>query len=233
MSVIHHWEPRTKLVSLMALIFGMAAVTDGRWLPLLLSVSLGLYALAGLSWRRWWQRLRLPGGMLLVGLLSLPFWLGTTVWLQVAGLSIYREGGLLLLLLLGRFVAIMTVAQVLLETTPLLLLLQASRSLGVPSLLTDMALLTYRYIDELAEQFQTLQIALRLRGLVRPNRRTLAALLGTLLIRSYRKAEQVYIAMQLRGYGQAATDPVLLPPSRRDRLSCAACVSLAVLWLAS
>ncbi|NJK72815.1 MAG: cobalt ECF transporter T component CbiQ [Synechococcaceae cyanobacterium SM2_3_60] len=229
--MIHRWETRTKLVSLLALIFGMAAVTDGRWLPLLLSVSVGLYALAGLSWRRWWQRLRLPGGLLLLGLLSLPFWVGTTLWLSVAGLSVYREGIVLLGLLLGRFVAIMTVAQVLLETTPLLLLLQASRSLGVPILLTDMALLTYRYLAELAEQFQTLQMALRLRGLERANWQTLAALLGTLLIRSYRKADQVYLAMQLRGYGQISEDPIMLPPSRRDRLSCAACVSLAVLWL--
>ncbi len=153
--------------------------------------------------------------------------------LEVAGVPVYREGVLVLLLVLGRFVAIMTVAQVLLETTPLLRLVQASRSLGIPPLLSDMALLTYRYIDELAAQFQTLQITLRLRGLEHPSWQTLAALLGTLLIRSYRKAEQVYIAMQLRGYGHSQTEPVLLPPSRRDRLSCMACVSLAVLWLAS
>jgi cobalt/nickel transport system permease protein len=104
--------------------------------------------------------------------------------------------------------AILITGFILLGTTPFLDILKALRSLGLPSLLTDMTLLTYRYLYDIAEQLATMQQAMGLRGYgyrrqtTRQRWRWLAALLGTLLLRSYERSQRVYKAMRLRGYGQ-------------------------------
>ena len=106
-----------------------------------------------------------------------------------------------------RFFCIVTLSVVLFGTTPLRKMLEAMRSLGIPPLLVDMALLTDRHLQEFDRTRRTMQQAMRLRGFRgdRLSRRTLrlwAQLAGSLLVRSYDRATRVYVAMILRGYGQ-------------------------------
>ena len=101
------------------------------------------------------------------------------------------------------------------------------RSLGLPTLLADMTLLTYRYLFETADMLSTMQRSMQLRGFGRRRRwfriegttlLQLSGLLGTLLIRSYERSERVYKAMQLRGYGQL-NQPQLAAQQPIDRRS--------------
>ncbi|WP_421656296.1 cobalt ECF transporter T component CbiQ [Leptothermofonsia sp. ETS-13] len=210
-SPIHRWLPNPKLISFGALVFAFAAVQDLRLVPAMLLVTGGLYATSGLPISFLLNRFRYPGFFLLGIILLLPFVSGETVIWQWGILALRQEGCIAVLLITARFFSILTLGLILLSTTPFATLVRAMRSLGLPPVLADMTLLSYRYLYDIADNLTVMQTAMRLRGfsnrnrrgLLSPNSQTLkqlAALAGSLLIRSYEQAEQVYQAMQLRGY---------------------------------
>lgn len=210
-SVIHRWSPRLKLVSLAVLMFAFATVHDLALVPWMLGLAAALYLLSGLPLAFLRQRLSYPGLFILALVVLLPLTVGETVLAQWGWLTLRQEGLMATLLIVGRFLSILTLGFILLGTTPFLTLLHAMRSLGLPTILADMTLLSYRYLFEIAAMLATMQQAMRLRGFghkrqrwLRINRQTmeqLAMLAGNLLIRSYEQSDRVYRAMRLRGYG--------------------------------
>jgi cobalt/nickel transport system permease protein len=251
-SPIHRWQPRLKLVGLAALIFAFAAVTDLRLILPMLGLTGLLYALSNLPGSFLVNRLRYPGYFLLGIVLLLPFLSGQTILWQWGWLTVRQEGLLAAVLITSRFLCIMTLTIVLLGTTPFLTTIKAMRSLGLPAILTDMTLLTYRYLYDIAEMLATMQQAMRLRGFRshadanRPFRwqgwgrqdlQQFATLTGTLLIRSYEQSERVYKAMRLRGYG--ASRSVDLRPTRTagggitwDQVGLVAALAIALSFVA-
>ncbi len=206
-SPLHRWDPRYKLVGLLALLFGFALVHDLRLLPAMLLLTAGIYGLSRLPISFLLQRLRYPGFFFLAMAVLLPFFSGETVLLHLGPLTLYREGLQALFLVGVKFVSILTLGIVLFGTAPFLRMVRAMQALGVPALLTDMMLFSYRYIYQVGDELETMERAMQVRGFRprRPNRRTLgtlAALAGSLLVRSYEQSERVYKAMVLRGYGQ-------------------------------
>jgi cobalt/nickel transport system permease protein len=212
-SPIHRWQSKSKLVGLVALIFAFACVKDWHLLPAMLGVTVALYGISQLPLSYLIRRLRYPGFFLLGIVALLPFFSGETVIWQWGRLALRWEGLQATILIVCRFLSIMTIGFVLLGTTPVLTLIESMRSLGLPPLLADMTLLAYRYLFEIADYFATIKQAMRLRGFGRqgkskiwllPHPRelsSLASLAGTLLVRSYEQSERVYKAMRLRGYG--------------------------------
>lgn len=210
-SLIHDWEPRCKLIGLMGFIFAFAFV-QSLWLLIpMLAITLVLYRLSNLPISFLLARLRYPG-LFLVGIVALlPFFSGKTILWQWGWLALYQEGCAAVLLITVRFLCIVTIALILTSSTPFPTLLNALRSLGISPILTDMTLLTYRYLADVVDNFTTMRTAMRLRGGNRPPHHWLtlnwrhltqaANLTGTLLIRSYEQSERVYKAMRLRGYG--------------------------------
>lgn len=206
-SPLHHWQPRAKLVGLGLLMLGFTTVQRVQLVPICLLVTAVLYGISGLPWSFLRSRLRYPGLFLLGMVIALPLLSGSTVLWQWGPLAIRQEGLLAMGLIAGRFFSIVTVGMVLLGTTPLLTLVETLVSLGLPPILAEMALLAYRYLFDIAEQLEHLQQAMRLRGFQpRGNYQSwqqLAAVTGTLLVRSYEQSERVYKAMRLRGYGNS------------------------------
>ncbi|MEL6602995.1 MAG: cobalt ECF transporter T component CbiQ [Cyanobacteria bacterium J06614_10] len=226
-SHLHSWTPRLKLLSLGLLMFGFAAVRHLALVPPMLCLTGIIYAASGLPLSFLFKRLRYPGLFILTVVLVLPFTAGETILAQWGPLALRYEGLTAMALVVGRFLSILTLGFILLGTTPFLTLLRAMRSLGLPSLLADMTLLSYRYLFETAEMLATMQQSMKLRGFgqkrqwLRLNSQTLSQLsrlLGTLLIRSYERSERIYKAMQLRGYGQLK-QPQLIAQQPRDRSS--------------
>lgn len=221
-SPIHRWEQRSKLVALTSLIFAIAFIEKLVLLPAAIAATITLYALSRLPLSFLVQRLRYPGLFVASVVILLPFVSGETVWLQVAGLSIYLEGGYAVLLIVTRFLCIFTISLVLFGTAPFFSSIKAMRSLGLPSVLADMTLLAYRYLETFGETLTTMQRAMRVRGWERRRLsgrqlRLLSSLAGSLIVRSFEQSQRVYQAMILRGYGQAAS---LAPVSGEgDRLS--------------
>ncbi|MEL7353718.1 MAG: cobalt ECF transporter T component CbiQ [Cyanobacteria bacterium P01_A01_bin.116] len=237
-SPLHNWTPRLKLVSLGLLMFAFAAI---RQLPLvlpMLGVTASIYALSGLPLSFLLQRLRYPGLFIFMVVLVLPLTSGDTVLWQWGAVALRQEGLISMSLVVSRFVCILTLGFVLLGTTPFVTLLRSLRSLGLPSLLADMTLLTYRYLFETADMLSTMQRSMRLRGFGHTRRRwfslhkkdlqRLAGLMGTLLIRSYERAERIYTAMRLRGYGRLKQQPAQSKAGAGSLLLTATVISIAI-----
>ncbi|MGF1536919.1 MAG: cobalt ECF transporter T component CbiQ [Elainellaceae cyanobacterium] len=227
-SWIHRWDPRYKLVAIACLIFAFAWVESLWLLPLMVVITVGLYRASRLPLSFLRQRLRYPGIFLLGIVVLLPWQAGETVLWQGGGLSLRQEGLVAVVLIACRFLCIITAGLVLLGTMTFLTTIKAMRSLGLPRVLSDMTLLTYRYLFEVTDNLLTMQRAMRLRGFPsgaarkhtheRAHRHShhrlslrdinrLASLTGTLFIRSYEQSERIYNAMKLRGYGSRDYSP--------------------------
>ena len=90
----------------------------------------------------------------------------------------------------------------LIATTPIDSLCAALRRLHVPSVLTTLLLLTYRYIGVMLEEVTIMTEAYRLRA---PGQKGIhisawGSFLGQLLLRSMDRAEELYGSMRLRGF---------------------------------
>ncbi|MFP4099509.1 cobalt ECF transporter T component CbiQ [Coleofasciculus sp.] len=221
-SPIHRWEPRCKLIGLFSLIFAFSFVEHLSLLPGLLMVTLVYYRLSRLPLSFLRSRLRYPGFFLLAITLLLPFTVGSTVIVQIGILSLYKEGIVALALIATRFLCILTVSLILFGTASFLSTVKAMRSLGLPAVLADMTLLTYRYIEQFGEDLTKMKRAIQLRGFratrfSRRNLNVLASLVGSLLVRSYNQSQQVYQAMILRGYGYTLKHRK--PPNSINRVS--------------
>jgi len=211
-SPLHRWEPRYKLVGLAVLIFAFSFVQDLRLLPAMLAVTIALYAVSRLPFSFLVTRLRAPGLFLLMMAVLLPFLSGSTVILRIGPLALRQEGCLAVLLIVVKFVCILTTGLVLFGTAPFLTSIKAMRALGLPPILGDMTLLSYRYLFEIGDDLGTMETAMGMRGFRarRLGGRTLgvlASVAGSLLVRSYEQSERVYKAMVLRGYGRARLAP--------------------------
>lgn len=205
-SPIHRWEPRCKLIGLFCLIIAFSFVQQLTMLPGMIGVTLVYYRLSHLPLSFLRSRLRYPGFFLLGITVLLPFTVGSTIRLEIGGIKLYQEGLLALALIASRFLCILTISLILFGTASFLTTIKAMRSLGIPSVLADMTLLTYRYIEQFGEDLTKMKRAMQLRGFQRTrfsprNLNLLASLAGSLLVRSYTQSQQVYQAMRLRGYG--------------------------------
>jgi cobalt/nickel transport system permease protein len=243
-SPLHRWDARFKLAGLLALIFAFSFVQDLRLLPLLLLITATLFLLSRLPARFLLSRLKYPGIFLLAAAIVLPLFSGSTELLRLGPLVVRQEGLLALLLVVVRFLCILTVGIVLFGSAPFLTTIKAMRALRLSPILADMMLLAYRYIFEIGRELGTMQTAMRLRhfdrGRLNPRAlRTMAALAGTLLVRSYERSERIYKAMVLRGYGAGASGRAAAPfqADRRDIIALAGMLALALgivvaqLWL--
>lgn len=216
-SPIHRWEQRSKIIALFSLIIAFAWINKLSLLPVMILVTVTLFLLSKLPFTFWLNRLRYPGLFIAAIVILLPIVAGETVILDLGILSIKQEGCQSVILIVTRFICILTVSLVLFGTAPFLTTIQSLRSLHVSSIIVDMMLLSYRYLAELNEMLITMNRAMQIRGFQANkfqwhNLQVLARLMGSILIRSYEKSQRVYQAMRLRGYGRHK-----LPPQKRDK----------------
>lgn len=208
-SPLRRWELRCKLIGFLVLIFAFSYVRDLVMLSVMIAVTGAIYTISRLPVSFLLGRLRYPSFFLLAVVLILPFVSGQTIVMSLGPLDLRQEGLLSVLLIAVRFLSILTVGLVLFGTAPFINTIKAMRALGLPSIMADMVLLSFRYLHEIGSDLRKMQIAARLRGF-RHHPFSLrgmsvpAWLSGSILVRSYERSEWVYKAMMLRGYGQTA-----------------------------
>lgn len=205
-SPLHRWQQGYKIIGLLSLIFAFAFVQNVWLLPIMVTITSILFMLSEIPISFLITRLRYPSWFILAVIILLPFVSGSTPVFQWGALVIKEEGCWQALLVSVRFFCILTVSLILFGTAPFLNSIKAMRSLGLPRVIVDMTLLSYRYLEELGEMLTTMQRAMKLRGfqakkLNRRNLRIFAQLTGSILIRSYERSLRIYQAMILRGYG--------------------------------
>ena len=236
-SPFHRWDPRYKLIGLITLVFAFSFVRDLRMLLAMVGVTVAIYAISKLPASFMVRRLRYPSFFLLAMVVILVFLSGENVITSLGPISVRQEGLLAAALVATRFLCILTMGMVLFGTTPLLTSIKAMRALGLPAIMADMALLAFRYLQEIGQDLRRMQTSMRLRGFTGRRfslrgLRILAWLSGSLLLHSYERSEWVYKAMILRGYGHAPHPEVEFQSQPRDVVILCAVIAIAAGFIA-
>lgn len=231
-AVLRRWDARYRLVGLLVLAFSFSFVEDLRLVPAMIMVTAGICVGSGVEASWVLRRLRLPSFILLVLVLTLPFVSGEEVLASAGPLAVRREGLVGALLIASRFACIVSAGIILLGSTPQLTNIKAVRALGVPQIMADMALLTFRYLYQLEQDLKRMMTSMKLRGFKEHHLslsalRTFGWLSGSLLVRSHERSEWVYRAMIVRGYGEVPGQTVEFQTRARDVLLLGAFVTAA------
>lgn len=220
-SLLGKWNPRLRLPALFVLAFAFSAVSSPAAVKLMLLITCCCWMLSGLPLRYVVQRLRYPSLLIIFMLLILLFAVTGEPLFEVGRISISRDGFNAALLIAVRFYSILILAIVFFGVAPLLTNIATLRALGLPWLMVDMALLMVRYLEVLKQEVQRLGVSMRLRGFQKKGWslttvRTTSWLILSLLLHSYERAEGIYQAMRLRGYGQAEYVSPALALNKQD-----------------
>ncbi len=158
------------------------------------------YQLAGLPMRLCFQKLRMVLPLVCaVGLLNPLF--DRQIVVQVGTLAV-SSGVLSMLTLILKGVFCLLASFLLMATTTIEAICRALRQLHVPKLLTNLLLLTFRYVGLLLSEVAVMQQAYSLRA---PGQKGIhisawGSFLGQLLLRSMDRAQALYESMELRGF---------------------------------
>jgi cobalt ECF transporter T component CbiQ len=207
--LLQRLDPRVKLCGLLALILAAVSV---RRLEVTLAIGLlgiGLALCSRISIRTLGTR-TWAGVLAFTGLLALPAVFLTPGEPVVPHWPVTWQGLLTAARLIARAETAATLAGLLVLTTPWTHVLKALRTLHVPAVLVIILGMTYRYIlllVRLAEDFFEARRSRMIRPLSRPEQRRMAGgAAGVLLNKSLQLSEDVYLAMQSRGFrGEAYT----------------------------
>ena len=207
-------DPRAKLIGALALLIAISASHN-------LIVILALYGLTlpiafasrvpmGFYFKRVWVFMPFFTGVVALPALFSPFSPGAPIvtLIDLASprvyLAITQPGVITAAFLLLRVGASVSIAVLLILTTRWTTLLKALRVLRVPQAFVLILGMTYRYIYVLLHAANNMFLARRSRVVGRvasaEDRRWLAASMGALFAKSYALSDDVYLAMQSRGF---------------------------------
>lgn len=244
-SRLHRASPRCKLVAALAVAVCVAPLRSCAIAAVALALGALLCLWARLPLRRLGRRLAavnvfaaflwlflpfsIPGEPLLhIGPLPpLPDWLALTA--TATGVT-----QAVLLTLKSNAIVLSFIA--LAGTSDITAVGHAASALGLPDKLALLLLFTWRQLHVVAQEYQRLRTAARVRGFVPRTSlhtyRTYANLAGMVLVRSFDRAERVGQAMRLRGF--AGRFHLLAPPAAAagDRRMAAIICLLAASFLA-
>jgi len=235
-SPLHHWDVRCKIVTMLAYSFMVAALTHIT--PALIAIALSCIVLlvAKASFSRVLMRLLAIVGFISMFLVVMPFTVpvhdGDKVLVinHMAWLGFNLRGLLLAATIAAKAVAITLLMEPLLATAPLPVTLQGLSRLGVPEMIGQMLLLSYRYLNVFRHEARRMSSGMQVRGFrKRTNVATLRAVanfLGMLFVRSFERTERVFDAMRARGYKGRFPESAELHLQARDLLG-------AGLWMAT
>jgi cobalt ECF transporter T component CbiQ len=213
-------DARVKVVAILAMLISVS-LSRSLWVIAalyLLALALALVSAipAGLFIRRVW--LALPFFTGLIVLLALFVTPGPALLQLPLGLVVTRTGGITVLFLLLRVSTSLSLALLLILTTPWNTVLSALSVLRVPDVFLLILGMTYRYIYLFLHSANDMFLSRRSRAVGQlsgaEERRMLAAVSATLLDKSLRMSSEVYLAMQSRGFRGSM---VLLKPFRMQQ----------------
>ena len=210
-SLVHHLDPRLKLLATLAFVLIVSTTPPGDWIAFafLAALAIGAVLIAQVPLVEGLKRssVALPfAGMVAI---SLPFTqAGEVLWSwSILGWELtVTDAGLLLFatVVVKAWLSVMA-SGVLVTTTPFPDLLKAMRSLHVPAVLTATISFMYRYLFVLVDEAMRLQTARAARSVGAGRTlwwraRVLGGMIGSLFIRSYERSERIYAAMLSRGF---------------------------------
>lgn len=150
-------------------------------------------------------RLAMPLVMAAVVLVTQVFFYGETPLFIIPGFGLvgFREGLAHGLLIMSRVLGGVSLILLLSLSTPADKLFTAAAWFRVPRILIEIALLVYRYIFVLTEEFLTMRDAQKVRlgyHSWRQSLKSISQLGAYVILRAYDRADRVFAAMLVRGY---------------------------------
>ncbi len=208
-SPVHRLDPRVKILASVAFILSAIAVDGFTYVSLLACAVLALLFVSRLPKTAFLFR-SLPFTIFsAVVVLPVPFiTLGvpvTVIQLPFITLTPTFEGIYRAATFVFRVWVCIASGLLLTYTTRFPDIAAGLRGLGVPSLLSSMLLLTYRYallfVDEALKMLQAKELRTLRKESFIERIRGVGRVAGCLFVKAYEKGEEVYYAMSLRGYG--------------------------------
>ncbi len=234
-SWLHRCEPRCKLCGTALLCLLPTALNSLAPLLVLAVAALGSLFLFRLPIRPLLKYLSGIHVFLIPCFLILPFSTPGEPLFRVWGFTASLEGLKFAAILYLRAVTIASAALGLVLTTPIDVLIQAAEKLHVPRVLSQIGLLTYRFLFSFRTDLDRTRIALQTRGFRKASGihtyRTLAHSTGSLLIRALDRTERVTQAMRCRGYRGSMPTLRTFPTQTGDLIGVVAYTGLCVLFL--
>lgn len=201
-SPVHRLHPLCKLLTTIAYIIVVVSFPKYQLSGLVIMAlyPVVLFQAAGIPVRLCFYKLRIVLPLVCaVGLVN-PF-LDHTPLMQLGSVTV--TGGVVsMVTLMLKGVFSLMASFLLIATTSIDTLCAALRQLHVPSILTTLLLLTYRYVGVMLEQVSVMAQAYSLRA---PGQKGIhisawGSFLGQLLLRSMDRAQELYNSMLLRGF---------------------------------
>lgn len=203
-SIFHRLDPRVKCVAAFALSCIVAVSTQMQVAggALILGV---LFALTSrLPMQALLRRLLAVNFFVLFLWIVLPFTYPGDMAGEVAGLPVSAQGVQMALMVTLKSNAIVLLFITLVATSNAAAIGHALCCLRVPRKLVFLFLFTYRYVHVLVKEYERLKMAASLRGFVprtgMHTYRTVANMLGMVILCSLDRSQRVYQAMLLRGF---------------------------------
>lgn len=202
-TVISRADSRERVILAFLLAMMIAVTKSTISVSLLFVYSIILIVLAGIPSKRILKRLTVLDGILLTLWITLPLSAGGASF-HVGPITIYREGIRLALLITIKANSALLSIYALLGTMSFIELFNALEDLKVPRKLLLLTHFTFRYADVIATEADVIYKAMLLRGFTHKFRiktlRGYGLLMGMIFVKSYRRADRVMMAMELRGF---------------------------------
>jgi cobalt/nickel transport system permease protein len=203
-SFVRHLDPRVKIV--VVFLYSVVVAMASRFQVLLwaLTLSIGVVILARVPLTQLFKRL-LPVNLLVVFLwLFLPFTFAGEPLFSMGTLIVTREGVLYATAISIKSNAMMLLLIALAASTPIFTLGHAMHEIGIPKRLVHLFFFTYRYIHVMQREYHRMVSSIKIRGFTPANNlhtyKTVAYMVGMLLVKSLDRAQRVHNAMLCRGF---------------------------------
>ena len=203
-SMIHHLDPRPKLIVAVVFAFVVALLNTFQALTASLLFSLFLVVMARLNPRDVIRRLLAVNGINFLFWIILPLTFRGEALFHAGPFIITKEGLLMSARITLKMNAIVLVFIALVSTSSVATLGHALNRLHIPDKIIHLLLISYRYIFVIRQEYEKLIRAAKARCFRAGNNihtyRTYAYLIGMLLVRASSRAERVHRAMLCRGF---------------------------------
>jgi cobalt/nickel transport system permease protein len=233
--LLHRWDVRCKIITILVYSFVISSLTHLGVALAAIVISLSILMIARVSSSKVLLRLLAMTGFVGMFLVVMPFSVpvhpGDTVLVfGKTGMLIFNVRGFLLAATIAaKAVAITLLMEPLLSTAPLPVTLHGLSRIGVPEIVGQMVLLSYRYLHVFRDEARRMSSGMQVRGFRKrtdlKTLRALASFLGMLFVRSFDRTERVFDAMRARGYRGRFPEPAELHLEARD-------LFMAAAWLA-
>ncbi len=203
-SIIHKFDPRIKIIY--AFVFSLVIALQNELVPSLIGllISIILIIIARIKCLEIINRLLIVDKFILLLWIVLPLTYPGEPLLKILGLKISQQGLLFTLLLTIKANAIMLILISLIATSSIFDIVHSLLHLKLPDKLVFLFFLIYRYIWVLYDEYEKIVRAAKARGFKLRNAihtyRTIAYIVGSLIVKSYNRAENLYRAMVCRGF---------------------------------